>query len=91
MIHKFIKKDEELFLVQLLKFVFRSYFLIIFILIKKKVSNRTTMPLIILDPHSIETNKFNPVIKIDVNQEFYLPIQLLYSKITPRIYFALQE
>ncbi|CAF1065734.1 unnamed protein product [Adineta steineri] len=56
-----------------------------------KVSNRTLMPLIILDADSIETNKFNRIIKIDVNKEYYLPIQLLYLRATPRLCFAIQE
>jgi len=49
------------------------------------------MPLIILDIQSIETNKFNCVAKIDVNQEFYLPIQLLYLRSIQRLYFTIQQ
>ncbi|CAF0900458.1 unnamed protein product [Adineta steineri] len=56
-----------------------------------KVSNRTTMPLILLDADSIEKNQFNSIAKIDVNQEFYLPIQLLYLRVTPRLYFAVHQ
>jgi hypothetical protein len=49
------------------------------------------MPLIILDIQSIETNKFNSIAKIDVNQEFNLPIQLLYLRTTSRLYFTIQQ
>ncbi|CAF4197587.1 unnamed protein product, partial [Rotaria sordida] len=56
-----------------------------------KISNRTQMPLIVLDADSIETNTFNRIAKIDINQEYYLPIELLYLRITPRLYFAVQQ
>jgi hypothetical protein len=49
------------------------------------------MPLILLDAHSVETNKFHSVAKIDVDQEFYLPIQLLYARTTSRLYFSIQQ
>jgi hypothetical protein len=49
------------------------------------------MPLIVLDADSIETKQFNPVTIIDVNQEYYLPIQLLYSRTTSRLYFSFQQ
>ena len=54
-----------------------------------KVSNRTERPLIILDADAIETNKFNSISKIGVDQEFYLPIQLLYLR--TRLYFSIQQ
>ncbi|CAF1525412.1 unnamed protein product, partial [Rotaria sordida] len=56
-----------------------------------EILNRTQMPLIVLDPDSVETNKFNHIAKIDVNQEYYLPIELLYLRITPRLYFTIQQ
>ncbi|CAF3837772.1 unnamed protein product, partial [Rotaria sp. Silwood1] len=56
-----------------------------------KVSNRTQMPLFVLDPDLVETNKFKCIAKIDLNQEYYLPIELLYLRITPRLYFAVQQ
>lgn len=49
------------------------------------------MPLIILDPDSIEKNEFNCIARIDVDQEFYLPIDLLYLRMSPRLYFAIEE
>jgi hypothetical protein len=49
------------------------------------------MPLIILDADYIENKKFNPVAKIDPNEEFYLPIPLLYSRTTSRLYFSIQQ
>ncbi|CAF4078185.1 unnamed protein product, partial [Rotaria sp. Silwood1] len=48
------------------------------------------MPLFVLDPDLVETNKFKCIAKIDLNQEYYLPIELLYLRITPRLYFAVQ-
>jgi hypothetical protein len=49
------------------------------------------MPLIVLDADSIETRKFNRIAKIDVNQEYYLPIEILYSRVTPRLYFTVEQ
>jgi hypothetical protein len=49
------------------------------------------MALFILDADSIETNKMNRIAKIDVNQEYYLPIEILYSRVTPRLYFAIDQ
>lgn len=49
------------------------------------------MPLILLDTDSIEINKYNSISKINPNEEFYLPISLLYQKITTRIYFSIQQ
>jgi len=49
------------------------------------------MPLILLDGNSIETKQFNPVTIIDVNQEYYLPIQLIYSRTSSRLYFSFQQ
>ena len=56
-----------------------------------KVSNRTQMPLIVLDAQSIETNQFRIIKQINVDEEFYLPIELLYLRSTPRIYFTVQQ
>jgi hypothetical protein len=49
------------------------------------------MPLIILDADSIETNKLNRIARIDAYQEFYIPIQHLYLRASPRLYFAMEE
>ncbi len=49
------------------------------------------MPLIVLDTESVETKQFNRVVTIDVNQEFSLPIQLIYLRTTSRLYFAIQQ
>ena len=46
------------------------------------------MPLIILDGESIEKNQFNIIEKINVNEEYYLPIHLLYLRSTSRLYFS---
>ncbi|CAF1173038.1 unnamed protein product [Adineta ricciae] len=56
-----------------------------------KISNRTQMPLILLDADSIEKNQLNSITKIDVNQEYYLPIQILYQRVTPRLYFTIDQ
>ena len=49
------------------------------------------MPLILLDTDSLEKNQFNPIAKIDVNQEYYLPIQILYLRVTSRLYFTVDQ
>jgi len=45
------------------------------------------MPLLILDGNQIE----NILMKIDPNEEFYLPIELIYLKSITRIYFSFEE
>jgi hypothetical protein len=47
--------------------------------------------LIILDADAVEQQKFHSVATIKPNDEFYLPIELLYSRITPRLYFTIQQ
>ncbi|CAF1398617.1 unnamed protein product [Adineta ricciae] len=54
-----------------------------------KVTNLTIMPLILLDPETVETKKFHRIARIDVNQEFYVPIQFLYLRMSPRLYFTI--
>jgi hypothetical protein len=49
------------------------------------------MPLMLLDAHSIETNEFKCVAKIDANESYYLPIELLYSTSTSRLFFSVQQ
>jgi len=49
------------------------------------------MPLILLDANSIETNQYNSIKKLNPNEEFSLPIDLLYQRITSRIYFSIQQ
>jgi hypothetical protein len=57
-----------------------------------KVSNRTQMPLIVLDADSIENNQLRKhIARINVDEEFYLPISLLYMRTTPRLYFAVEQ
>ena len=55
-----------------------------------QVSNRTELPLIVLDPDAVETQKFRAVATIKPNDEYYLPIEVLYARITPRLYFTIQ-
>ncbi|CAF3768117.1 unnamed protein product [Adineta steineri] len=56
-----------------------------------KITNGTKTPLIILDADSVETRKFHRIAQIDVNQEFYLPIDPLYLRSSPRLYFTIEQ
>ena len=46
------------------------------------------MPLLILDSESIEMNEIKILMKININEECYLPIPFIYSKSIKRIYFS---
>lgn len=56
-----------------------------------KVSNRTEMPLIVLDAEAVENRHLTPLARVNVNEEFYLPIAPLYTRMTPRLYFTVDQ
>lgn len=49
------------------------------------------MPLILLDADSVETRKFHRIAQINVGEEFYVPIDLIYVRMSPRLYFTIDE
>ncbi len=53
-----------------------------------RVFNNTTLPLLIID---VNSNVHTRVARIDVNQDYYVPIDLLYKHSSALIYFAIDE
>jgi len=53
-----------------------------------RVFNNTTLPLLIID---VNSNVHTRVARIDVNQDYYFPIDLLYKHSSALIYFAIDE
>jgi hypothetical protein len=56
-----------------------------------KVYNNTTMPLLILSIDSIDTKQHHRIAKIDINDEYYIPIDLLYTHASSPIFIAIDE
>jgi hypothetical protein len=49
------------------------------------------MPLLILNVNSIEMRKYERIGRIEVNEEYYFPIQPLYMHSTPRLFIGIDE
>ncbi len=56
-----------------------------------KIYNRTIMPLLILDVDSIDMRKSSPVGRVEVSEEYYLPIDTLYKRSSSRLFIAIDE
>jgi len=56
-----------------------------------KIHNNTTMPLIILNINSIDTKEYEKIAKIDINDEYSIPIDLLYAHLSSLIFIGIDE
>ncbi|CAF4060347.1 unnamed protein product, partial [Adineta steineri] len=56
-----------------------------------KVYNNTTMSLIILNIDSVDPKKYHRMAKIDINDEYYVPIDLLYTHSSSQIFISTDE
>jgi hypothetical protein len=56
-----------------------------------KIYNNTTIPLAILNIDSIDPKKHTKQAKIDVNGEYYVPIDLLYTHASSPIFISVDE
>ena len=57
-----------------------------------KIFNRTNLPLILFDVDSIETNDNRRILhRIKSNEEYSLPINVLYTRSTSRVFFAVDD
>lgn len=56
-----------------------------------KVYNNTTMPLVILSIDSIDTKNHQRIARIDVNGEYYVPLDLLYQHASSPIFIGVDE
>lgn len=56
-----------------------------------RVVNHTTLPLLILNTDQIDEKKYNSITRIDINKDFYIPIDLLYGYSSSQIFIAIDE
>ena len=56
-----------------------------------RVFNNTTLPLLILNIDSTNPRKHTRVARIEVNQDYYVPIDLLYTYSSAPIFIAIDE
>lgn len=49
------------------------------------------MPVMLLDVDSLEMGEYREVARIEPTEEFYLPLDLLYQRATPRLLFSIDE
>ncbi len=56
-----------------------------------KIHNNTTMPLAILSVHSIDVKTHRRIARIEVNDEYYMPIDLLYEHSSSPIFIGVDE
>jgi hypothetical protein len=56
-----------------------------------RVVNHTTLPLLILNTDQIDEKKYNSIARIDINKDFYIPIDLLYGYSSSQIFIAIDE
>jgi len=57
-----------------------------------RIFNNTTLPLVIIDvADSIDRKKHQQIAKIDINKDFYIPIDLLYARSNSSIFISTDE
>ncbi|CAF1245225.1 unnamed protein product [Adineta ricciae] len=56
-----------------------------------KIYNNTTMPLVILDSDSIETDVHHRLATVGVNDEYYAPIDIIYRHASSPIFISVEE
>ena len=56
-----------------------------------KIYNNTTMPLVILSIDSIDPKKHIRIARIEVNDEYYVPLDLLYTHSSSPIFISIDE
>ncbi|CAF0945953.1 unnamed protein product [Adineta ricciae] len=56
-----------------------------------RIFNNTTLPLVLLNVDSVNTKHHTDVARIEVNQDYYVPIDLLYSSSKSSIFFSVDE
>ena len=56
-----------------------------------RIFNNTTLPLILLNVDSVNTKHHTDVARIEVNQDYYVPIDLLYGSSKSSIFFSVDE
>jgi hypothetical protein len=56
-----------------------------------RIFNNTTLPLLIVNVDSVDTKKYEQIAKIDINKDFYFPIDLLYAHSNSSVFIAVDE
>lgn len=56
-----------------------------------RLINNSTIPIVLLDDNPEKNKAVNRVAKIDVNQDFPLPIDLLYNNSESKLFFTIDE
>ncbi|CAF1105334.1 unnamed protein product [Rotaria sp. Silwood1] len=56
-----------------------------------KIFNRATMPVMILDIDSVELGTYREVARVEANGELYLPLELVYVRMNPRLFISIEE
>lgn len=56
-----------------------------------RVYNNTTFPLLILNVDSTDPRKHQRIAKIEVNKDYHIPIDLLYTYASAPIFIAVDE
>jgi hypothetical protein len=56
-----------------------------------RIFNNTTFPLLVLDVDSIESKTNTRIARIDVNQDYYVPIDVIYKHPNALIFIAIDE
>jgi len=56
-----------------------------------RVFNNTTLPLVILNIDSVDKTKHIKTATIDINKDYYVPIDLLYASSSSPIFIAIDQ
>ena len=56
-----------------------------------RVFNNTTFPLVVVDVNSPESKSSTRVARVDVNQEYYIPIDVAYKHSEALVFIAIEE
>jgi hypothetical protein len=56
-----------------------------------RIFNNTTLPLMLLNVDPTQPTKCTRVIRIEVNQDYYVPIDVLYEHSEPSVFLTIDE
>lgn len=56
-----------------------------------KISNNTTTPLIILTIDSVDLTKHKKIARVDINEEYNIPLDLLYAHANSPVFLTVEE
>ncbi len=56
-----------------------------------RVFNNTTLPLLVLNADSVDPKTHKSIAKVDINKDFYIPMDLLYATTSSTIFLSVDE